>query len=113
MKKVSILLIAIFTVILLSSCSMHLSKLLGGNTNTPQAKSTKTKKVKATHTPPSPASAPATPDAMSTPTPNATSTGYQPGSQQAKVVSMIAWANADSAALITQPMEPALRLHSL
>jgi hypothetical protein len=50
---------------------------------------------------------------MSTPTPNATSTGYQPGSQQAKVVSMIAWANADSAALITQPMEPALRLHSL
>jgi len=106
MKKVSILLVSVFIVMLLSSCSMHLSKILGGSSTTPQAKSTKTKHVKATHTPPSPASDSATPGAMSTPTPAATSTGYQPSTQQAKAGSTIARVNTDSAIYNTQLFGP-------
>ena len=102
MKKVSILLVSVFIVMLLSSCSMHLSKILGGSSNTPQAKSTKTKHIKATHTPPSPPSSAATPGAESTPT----STGYQPSTQQAKAGSTIARVNTDSAIYNTQLFGP-------
>ena len=85
MRKVSVILIAVFMIALLSSCSMHLSKIFGGNSsNASQVKPVKTKHVKATHTPPSPQNPAATPGAVSSPTPSAYyggSTNYQPGTQ--------------------------------
>ncbi len=93
MKKVSVILIAAFMVLLLSSCSMHLSKVFGGNSSTTsQVKPAKTKHVKATHTPPSPENPAATPGAVSSPTPSAYhggSTSYQPNTQ-ARVNSPVA-----------------------